>query len=95
MQESTNETLKRIFIEPPMAVAYANTVIKRGYTDYRDFKKQLDAVDLLLLEPKEANAAYELFKTCHTTGLVRTQYQQEVINNGQLDVLEETNNGLR
>lgn len=71
-----------------------NDIIKRGYTDYRDFKNQLDAVDLLLLEPKEANAAYELFKTCHTARLVRTQYQQEVIDNGQLDVLEETDNGL-
>ena len=27
MQKSTNETLKRMFIETPMAVAYANTVI--------------------------------------------------------------------
>lgn len=72
-----------------------NDIIKRGYTDYRDFKNQLDAVDLLLLEPKESNAAYELFKTCHTAHLVRTQYQQEVIDNGQLDVLEETDNGLR
>ena len=27
MQESTNETLKRMLIETPMAVAYANTVI--------------------------------------------------------------------
>ena len=27
MQKSTNETLKRILIETPMAVAYANTVI--------------------------------------------------------------------
>lgn len=71
-----------------------NDIIERGYTDYRDFKNQLDAVDLLLLEPKEANAAYELFKTCHTARLVRTQYQQEVIDNGQLDVLEETDNGL-
>lgn len=47
------------------------------------------------LEKKEANAAYELFKTCHTARLVRKQYQQEELDNGRLDVLEETDNGLR
>lgn len=31
MQKSTNETLKRMLIETPIAVAYANTVINAAY----------------------------------------------------------------
>ena len=71
-----------------------NDIIKRGYTDYRDFKNQLDAVDLLLLEPKEANAAYELFKNLSHCTPCADAVSTEVIDNGQLDVLEETDNGL-
>lgn len=63
-------------------------VIKRGYIDYPDFKNQLDAVDLMLLEPKESNAAYELFKVCHAKGLVTRQYSQHAIENGQAEILE-------
>jgi hypothetical protein len=45
-------------------------IIRRGYIDYPDFKNQLDAVDLMLLEPKESNAAWQLFLTCVDKGLV-------------------------
>ena len=63
-------------------------IIKRGYLDYPDFKNQLDAVDLMLLEPKESNAAYELFKVCHSKRLVTRQYSQHAIENGQAEILE-------
>jgi hypothetical protein len=63
-----------------------NDIIKRGYIDYPDFKNQLDAVDLLLLEPKESNAAYELFKTCHARLLVTRQYSRHAIDNGLLEM---------
>lgn len=63
-------------------------IISRGYIDYPDFKNQLDAVDLMLLEPKESNAAYELFKVCHFKRLVARQYSQHAIENGQAEILE-------
>ena len=63
-------------------------IIKRGYIDYPDFKEQLDAVDLMLLDPKESNVAYELFKVCHSKCLVTRQYSQHAIENGQAEILE-------
>lgn len=63
-------------------------IIRRGYIDYPDFKNQLDAVDLMLLEPKESNAAYELFKVCHRKGLVKRQYSELAIANGLAEILE-------
>lgn len=49
-----------------------NDIISRGYTDYQDYKDQLAAVDLLLLEPEEKEAAWNLFLTCGNQGLVKT-----------------------
>ena len=46
-------------------------VIERGFDDYDDFKKQLEAVDLLLLEDDESNAAYRLYAICENRKLVR------------------------
>ena len=46
-------------------------VIERGFDDYDDFKKQLEAVDLLLLEEDESNAAYRLYAICENRKLVR------------------------
>ena len=46
-------------------------VIERGFDDYDDFKKQLEAVDLLLLEDDESNAAYRLYAICENRNLVR------------------------
>lgn len=63
-------------------------IIRRGYADYPDFKTQLDAIDLMLLEPKESNAAYELFEVCHSKGLVTRQYSQQAIENGLVETLE-------
>lgn len=45
-------------------------IISRGYNNYEDFKDQLAAVDLLLLEPEEKEAAWSLFCTCCNSGLV-------------------------
>lgn len=47
-----------------------NDIISRGYKDYKDYKDQLAAVDLLLLEPEEKEAAWNLWKTCGHHGLV-------------------------
>lgn len=63
-------------------------IIKRGYLDYPDFKNQLDAIDLMLLEPKESNAAYKLFKVCHSRFLVTRRYSQDTIENGPAEILE-------
>jgi len=45
-------------------------IIKRGYSDYQDYKDQLAAVDLLLLEPEEKEAAWNLYKACSDHSLV-------------------------
>ena len=45
-------------------------IISRGYKNYQDYKDQLAAVDLLLLEPEEKKAAFNLWKTCCSHGLV-------------------------
>jgi len=47
-----------------------NDIISRGYKDYEDYKDQLAAVDLLLLEPEEKEAAWNLYKTCSDHSLV-------------------------
>lgn len=49
-----------------------NSIIKRGYKDYEDYKDQLAAIDLLLLEPEEKEAAWDLYSTCGKKGLVKT-----------------------
>lgn len=54
-----------------------NDIIKRGYKDYEDYKDQLAAVDLLLLEPEEKEAAWSLFLTCGNRGLVKSFDPQE------------------
>lgn len=45
-------------------------IISRGYGDYKDYKDQLAAVDLLLLGPEEKEAAWSLWKVCGHRGLV-------------------------
>lgn len=45
-------------------------IILRGYKNYQDYKDQLAAVDLLLLEPEEKKAAWDLWKVCCNSGLV-------------------------
>ena len=47
-------------------------IISRGYRDYEDFKDQLAAVDLLLLEEQEGQAAWVLFNICCKRGLVNS-----------------------
>lgn len=47
-------------------------IIIRGFADYQDYKDQLAAIDLLLLEPEEKEAAWNLFLTCGSHGLVKT-----------------------
>ena len=49
-----------------------NNIISRGYNDYEDYKNQLAAIDLLLLEPEERQAAWDLYLTCGDHGLVKT-----------------------
>lgn len=59
-------------------------IIDRGYINYEDYKDQLSAIDLMLLEPDERDAAWELFKVCCSRGLVdswhdgwsREQYEE-------------------
>ena len=46
-------------------------IISRGYKDYQDYKDQLAAIDLLLLEPEEREAAWSLWKVCGHKGLVK------------------------
>lgn len=61
-------------------------IINRGYRDYKDFKDQLTAVDLFLLEEQEGEAAWVLWKICCNRGLVnhfepnwsRDQYEEDL-----------------
>lgn len=47
-----------------------NDIIERGYKDYVDYKDQLAAIDLLLLEPEEKEVAFSLWEVCCNHGLV-------------------------
>lgn len=47
-----------------------NSIVRRGYKSYEDFKDQLAAVDLQLLDGDESNSAYRLFQTLQDRGLV-------------------------
>lgn len=47
-----------------------NSILRRGYKSYEDFKDQLAAVDLQLLEGDESDSAYRLFLTLKARGLV-------------------------
>lgn len=46
-------------------------IINRGFTDYEDFKAQLEAVDLRVLTKDESDSAWHLYKVCCERGLVR------------------------
>lgn len=46
-------------------------IINRGFNDYEDFKKQLEAVDLRVLTKDESDSAWHLYKICCERGLVR------------------------
>lgn len=58
-----------------------NNIISRGYKDYKDYKDQLAAIDLLLLEPEEREAAWDLYLTCGKHGLVKTFTANELEDN--------------
>ena len=58
-----------------------NDIISRGYKDYKDYKDQLAAIDLLLLEPEEKEAAWDLYLTCGDHGLVKTFTANELEDN--------------
>lgn len=61
-----------------------NDIISRGYDDYKDYKDQLAAVDLLLLEPEEKEAAWDLFLTCGGRGLVKKFTANELEDDNEL-----------
>ena len=46
-------------------------IIGRGFKDYDDFKKQLEAVDLRVLIEDESDSAWRLYQICCKQGLVR------------------------
>lgn len=46
-------------------------IIRRGFKDYDDFKKQLEAVDLRVLTKDESDSAWRLYQVCCKQGLVR------------------------
>ena len=61
-----------------------NNIISRGYNDYQDYKDQLAAIDLLLLEPEEKEAAWNLYLTCGNRGLVKTFTANELEDDNTL-----------
>lgn len=46
-------------------------IINRGFVDYEDFKAQLEAIDLRVLEENESCSVWHLYKICCERGLVR------------------------
>lgn len=58
-----------------------NNIISRGYKDYQDYKDQLAAIDLLLLEPEEKDAAWNLYLACGKRGLVEKFTDNELEEN--------------
>lgn len=61
-----------------------NNIISRGYKDYQDYKDQLAAIDLLLLEHEEKEAAFNLYSTCGERGLVKKFTANEWEDNNTL-----------
>ena len=61
-----------------------NNIISRGYKDCTDYKDQLAAIDLLLLEPEEREAALNLYLTCGNHGLVKKFTANELEKNNIL-----------
>ncbi len=61
-----------------------NNIISRGYKDYQDYKDQLAAIDLLLLEPEEQDAAWNLYLTCGKRGLVEKFTANELEEDNKL-----------
>ena len=51
---------------------------------YKDYKDQLAAIDLLLLEPEEKEAAWNLYLTCGNRGLVKTFTANELEDDNTL-----------
>ena len=51
--------------------AILNQFLNRGFANYKDFKDQLAAVDLAMLDEFEGNVAWELYQTCVDKGLVK------------------------
>ena len=51
---------------------------------YKDYKDQLAAIDLLLLEPEEKDAALNLYLTCSKRGLVKTFTANELEKDNKL-----------
>lgn len=49
-------------------------IIERGYVDYEDFKDQLDAIDLAMVD--ECDEAMTYYNTCYGKGLVRTKAEK-------------------
>lgn len=58
-------------------------VIQRGFVDYEDFKRQIQAVDLLLLEEGESNAAFRFYKICEERGLVKNPRHAETVEEAE------------
>ena len=58
-------------------------VIQRGFVDYEDFKRQIQAVDLLLLEKGESNAAYRFYKICEERGLVKNPRNAKTVEEAE------------
>ena len=61
-----------------------NDIISRGYKDYQDFKDQLAAIDLLLLEHEEKEAAWNLYLACGERGLVKKFTANELEEDNKL-----------
>lgn len=59
-----------------------NQILKRGYKTYDDFKDQLSAVDLMVLNKDESDAAWRLYQTCVGLNLVK---ESEVLEDEQRD----------
>lgn len=57
-----------------------NQIVSRGYKSYDDFKDQMAAVDLQLLEKDESNAAWRLYQTLGENGLVYNYNRKEDID---------------
>lgn len=52
-------------------------VVSRGFSSYEDFKDQMEAIDLRLLEENESDAAWRLFQAFSARGLVPEERDTE------------------
>lgn len=71
--------------------AILNQFLRRGFDSYDDFKDQLAAVDLAMLNENEGNTAWALYNTCVIHNLVKdpTRHNDSATEDQDIGIFED------